>query len=54
MKRVYKSISIILLSLIFTGVLFAQTTATEWYNKVKQLYDDEKLTDKLLVKINAM
>lgn len=42
MKMAYKKIFLIFLSSAFVLVSFAQTTATEWYTKAKQLYDEEK------------
>lgn len=45
MKSVCKKVFITTFLLTVVVVSFAQTTALEWYNKGKELYDDEKYTE---------
>jgi tetratricopeptide (TPR) repeat protein len=42
MKKICKRLSVTLLSLTIALGSFAQTTATEWYNKATKLFDDEQ------------
>jgi tetratricopeptide (TPR) repeat protein len=42
MASLYKKPAMVFLSLIFTVVSFAQTTAKEWFDKAEKLYDDAK------------
>ncbi|MFZ1306268.1 MAG: tetratricopeptide repeat protein, partial [Ferruginibacter sp.] len=42
MKRVYKKLTVIFLSLTIVSGSFAQSTSAEWYNKAIKLFDDKE------------